>query len=211
MSLISNVNCNCGSGLGCCVNQNGTAGSTNHVLQRSAPGVYTPSILSALLQRILLCPFPLFSPVGPGNLGRLLVFELGCWQETPPEKEGIHPRAEISSAAVFLVKHKVSGKEQEIRRRLNQDGLVRACFCSRGHGCEVPWLSGPKKTRQIRSRNGVGGALLRPRHFARDFKGGRVGPLEANPPLFSYVAVVMFSARSRDDTKEWQKVIGRMK
>lgn len=57
----------------------------------------------------------------------------------------------------------------------------------------------------------VGGALLRRRHFARDFKDGGVGALEANPPLFSYVAVLMFPARCRDDAKEWQKVIGGMK
>lgn len=156
-------------------------------------------------------PLPLFSPAWPGNSGRRLVFELGCWQETPPEKEGIHPRAEISSAAVFLVKHKASGKEQEVGRRFNQDGLVRACFCSRGPECEVPWFSGPKK-QQIPS-----------------WAGGRVGALPGKGillqtpkveelrlwrqiPHFSVMLLgLVFSARCRDDTKEWQNVIGRMK
>lgn len=152
-------------------------------------------------------PLPLFSPVWPENLGRLLVFELGCWQETPPEKEGIHPRAEISSAAVFLVKHKAGG------RRLNQDGLVQAFFF-------VPGDPSAKCCGFLDQRSG---------RFPAGQAGGWAGALPGKGillqapkvkelrlwrqiPHYSVMLLgLMFSGRCRDDTKEWQKVIGRMK
>lgn len=118
MSLMSNVNCNRSSGLGCWVNQNGTAGSTNHDLQRSGPGVYTPSILSALLQSVLLCPFPCFLRSGLGTWVSCLSLNWGVGRKPLLRRKGSTPEQSFLCSGIFSEtqsKWKGTGDRKEIK------------------------------------------------------------------------------------------------
>lgn len=61
-------------------------------------------------------------------------FCAGAVQEAPPGEESIHPAAETSSAAIFLVKHKASGREREAGGRLASGGAAP---------CQEPLFPGP--------------------------------------------------------------------